>query len=51
MSSTRFDEQVGIPYSRFGRTKAPYKEMKADFERSWKIVKINRLALFAASVH
>ncbi len=37
-----------------GRTKAPYKGMKADFERSWKerlIMKINRLALFAAAVH
>ncbi len=36
------------------RIKAPYKGMKADFERSWKehlIMKINRLALFAASIH
>ncbi len=48
------NEQAGIPYSRCGRTKAPYKWMKADFERSWKervIMKINRLALFAAAVH
>ncbi len=54
MSATRFGEQAGIPYSRCGRTKAPYKGMKADLERSWKerlIKKINRLALFAASVH
>ncbi len=52
--ATRFGEQANIPYSRCGRTKAPYKGMKADFERSWKerlIMKINRLALFAASVH
>ncbi len=30
MSATRFGEQAGIPYSRCGRTKAPYKGMKAD---------------------
>ncbi len=54
MSATRFGEQAGIPYSRCGRTKAPYIGMKADFERSWKerlIMKINRLALFAVAVH
>ncbi len=54
ISATRFGEQAGIPYSRCGRTKAPYKGMKADFERSWKehlIMKINRLPLFAALVH
>ncbi len=54
ISATRFGEPAGIPYSRCGRTNAPYKGMKADFERSWKehfIMKINRLALFAASVH
>ncbi len=54
ISATRFGEQAGTPYSRCGRTKASYKEMKADFEISWKerlIVKINGLALFAASVH
>ncbi len=28
MSATRFGEQAGIPYSRCGRTKAPYKGMK-----------------------
>ncbi len=47
-------EKADIPYSRCGRTKAPYKGMKVDFERSWKerlIMKINRLALFASSVH
>ncbi len=51
MSATRLGEQAGIPYSRCGRTKAPYKGIKADFERSWKeglILKINRLALFSA---
>ncbi len=54
ISATRIGEQAGLPYSRCGRTKAPYKEMKVDFERSWKerlIMEINRLALFAASVH
>ncbi len=54
ISATRFGEQAGTPYSSCGRTKAPYKEMKTDFERSWKgclIIKINGLALFAASVH
>ncbi len=54
MPATRFGEQAGLPYSRCGRTKAPYKGMIADFERSWKerlIMKINRLALFAAAVH
>ncbi len=54
ISAKRFGKQAGTPYSRCGRTKASYKEMKADFERSWKerlIVKINGLALFAASVH
>ncbi len=53
-SATRFGEQAGIPYSRCERTKALYKGMKTDFERPWKerlIMKINRLALFAASVH
>ncbi len=52
--ATSFGEQAHIPYSRCGRTKAPYKGIKADFERSWKerlIMKINRLDLFAASVH
>ncbi len=47
MSATRFGEQAGIPYWRCGRTKAPYKGMKAYFDRSWKehlIMKINRLA-------
>ncbi len=51
---TRFGKQAGIPCSRCGRTKASYNGMKADFERSWKkclIMKIKRLALFAASVH
>ncbi len=54
MSATRFGEQAGIPYSRCGRTKAPLKGMKADFDRSKKerlVMKINRLALCAASVH
>ncbi len=54
MSATRFGEQTGIIYTRCGRTKSPYKGIKADFERSWKerfIMKINRLALFAAAVH
>ncbi len=36
MSATRFGEQAGILYSRCGRTKAPYKGMKADFEVSLK---------------
>ncbi len=48
MSATRFGEHASIPYSRCGRTKAPYKGMKADLERSWKerlIMKINRLAI------
>ncbi len=39
-------ELTGSPYSRCGRTKDPYKGMKADFERPWKehlIMKINRL--------
>ncbi len=36
ISATRFGEQADIPYSRCGRTKAPYKGMKADFERFWK---------------
>ncbi len=47
----KFAEQPLIPHSRCGRTKAPYKGMKAE---SWKerfIMKIKRLALFAASVH
>ncbi len=54
MSTTRFGEKTGIHYSRCERTKAPYNGMKADFERSWKerlTMKINRLALFAASAH
>ncbi len=54
ISATRFGEQAGILYSRWGRTKVPYKGMKADFERPWKerlIMKINRLALFSVSVH
>ncbi len=54
VSATRFGEQAGIPYSMCGRIKASYKGMKADFKRSSKerlIMKINRLALFAASVH
>ncbi len=37
-----------------GCTKAPYDGMLLNFEGSWKerlIMKINRLALFAASVH
>ncbi len=54
ISGTRFDAQAGIPYSRYVRTEAPYKKIKADFGRSWKerlTMKINRLALFAASVH
>ncbi len=34
-SATRYGEQTGMPYSRCGRTKVPYKGMKADFERSW----------------
>ncbi len=54
ISAGRFGEPAGIPYSRCERTNAPYKGMKVDFERSWKerlIMNINRLALFAASVH
>ncbi len=54
ISGMRFGEQAGIPYSRCGRTNASYKGMKANFKRSWKerlIMKINRLALFAVSVH
>ncbi len=49
MSAMRFGEQAGIPYSRCGRTKAPIKGMKTDFEISLKerlIMKTNRLALF-----
>ncbi len=41
-----------MPYSRCGRTFAPYNWMKANFERYWKerrIMVINRLALFAVS--
>ncbi len=52
--NSRFGEQAGIPYSRCGPTKAPIKGMKADFERYLKerlIMKVNRLALFAVSVH
>ncbi len=33
ISATKFGEQAEIPYSKCGRTKAPYKGMKADFER------------------
>ncbi len=54
MPATSFGEQAGIPYTRFGRTKASYKGMEGDFERLWKerlIMEINRLALFAASVN
>ncbi len=50
----RLVEQAGIPYSRCGRTKFSYNGMDADFERPWRerfIMRINRLALFAASVH
>ncbi len=53
-SATRFGEQARIPNSRCGRTKSLYKWMKTDFERSREeslIMKINRLALFAASLH
>ncbi len=49
--ATGFGKQAGIPYSRCGLTKASYKGMKADFDRSWKerlIMKINRQDLFAA---
>ncbi len=35
ISATRFGELAGIPYLRCGRTKAPCKWKKADFERSW----------------
>ncbi len=41
ISAARFGEQAGIPYSRCGRTKAPYKGMKTDFERSWKELRIS----------
>ncbi len=54
MSATSFGEQADIPYSMCGRTKAPYKGMKADFWRPWEqrlIMKINRLALFAVPLH
>ncbi len=47
MSATGFGEQAGIPYSRCGRTKAPFKGMKADFERSWKELSMkNSLAVY-----
>ncbi len=36
ISATRFGERADIPCSRCGRTKAPYKGMKADSERFWK---------------
>ncbi len=52
--ATGFGEQTDVLYARCGRTKASYKGMKAKFESSWKerlIMKTNRLALFAASVH
>ncbi len=54
ISATRFVEQVDIAQSKCGRTKAPYKGMRGNFERSWEErfnIKINRHALFAASVH
>ncbi len=50
-SATRFGEQAGTPYSRCGRTKVPYRGMKADFERSWKERLIMTIMIFAASVH
>ncbi len=36
ISARRLGEQVGIPYSRCGRFKAPYNWLKGDFERPWK---------------
>ncbi len=54
ISETKFGKHAGIPYSRCGRTKAPYKEEIANCERSWMerlFMKINRLDLFTASMH
>ncbi len=53
ISPTRFGEQAGIPYSRCGHTKAPYKRMNADIEKSWKerlIMNNSRRTIFEASV-
>ncbi len=47
MSATRFGEQTGIPYLRCGRTKAPHKGMKADFERSNNILVVKDAELEA----
>ncbi len=50
ISTTRIGEQAGIPYSRCGRTKAPYNVFKRS-EKERPITRIKFLALYAASVH